>query len=94
MFSFEKNENHQNVIPYEQNFDENVQKINFNNLYYPGPVIPLIEYNKDIWERLPNIIGDDGSNLEVSTLENKNEIVVELADKGLQKKKYFMIKRK
>ena len=82
MFSFEKIEHHQSETLFEQNFDENFQKLNLTNLYYPGPVVPLIGYEEDIWKRLPNLIGDDGSNLEVSTLDNKTGIVVEIVDKG------------
>lgn len=78
MFSFEKIDTHQKEKPYETNLDENFQKMTLNNLYYPGSVVPLMEYADDIWNKLPKMIGDEGRSLEVSTLENKNGIAVEI----------------
>lgn len=77
-------------IVYHANIDENLLKLNMENLMYPGPIIPFMGYqsNDDMSAKIPNSKGDDIPELELSTLEAKNRTVkIAIGDKGEKKKK-------
>ena len=74
------------MIYIRANIDENLRRLNMENLMYPGPVVPFIGYQSnddDMYSKIPNSKGDDIPEIELSTLEAKNMAVkISISEKG------------
>ena len=88
--SEEKKLYHDGIV-YHANIDENLRRLNMENLMYPGPVVPFIGYQSnddDMYSKIPNSKGDDIPEIELSTLEAKNMAVkISISEKGQKNRK-------
>jgi hypothetical protein len=69
---------------YNNDIEEELRYININNMFLPTPVVPLITFEEGVLEKLPKMNGDDASNIEVSTLENKNYMCSDISERGFR----------
>lgn len=84
--NFEETNLYHDGIVYHANIDENLSRLNMENLMYPGPIVPFIGYqsnNEDIYSKIPYSQGDNIPEMELSTLEaNKMALKISINEKG------------
>ncbi len=84
--SEERNLYHDGIV-YHAHIDENLQKLNIENMSYPGPIIPFIGYQqndegKDMNIKIPNAQGDNIPEIESFNFDQKLSAKIPISEKG------------